>query len=291
MGLLKLIRHPRRPGRPGEILRRVARTYWPWRHPIQTVRLPWGVPIRIRIDERIGRHIWQYGLYDLSTCEVLWRLLDPGQLAADVGANLGQMTGLLARRTGSAGRVWAFEPHPEVYQDLLHNVALCQTCPEAGAILPRPVALSDRPGTGRLVWESSFAANRGLAHLGDAGTAGAEVPLETLDNVVGDATLAVLKLDVEGHEAAVLQGAGRLLAARRIGHIVFESNDGPDGAVHRLLAAAGYALQAIQDWRHSPPLLTDPRATSSANFLATLTPAEALRRCAAPGWQVLGTAD
>ncbi len=61
--------------------------------------------MRVRPAEGVGRSLWRLGVYDLVTCELCWRLLDPGETAVDVGANIGVVTGLLARRAGPAGEV------------------------------------------------------------------------------------------------------------------------------------------------------------------------------------------
>ena len=55
--------------------------------------------------------------FDLISCEAIWRLLDEGELALDVGANIGYMTSLMAARLGKNGRVIAFEPHPVLFQE------------------------------------------------------------------------------------------------------------------------------------------------------------------------------
>src|SRR6059058_5875426 len=85
--------------------------------------LPWGLPLTFHTGEYIGSEIAKLGLYDLCVSETLYRLLDPGELAVDAGANIGQMTSLLAARAGAAGRVLAFEPHPDVFKELSVNVS------------------------------------------------------------------------------------------------------------------------------------------------------------------------
>ena len=59
--------------------------------------------MRVRPRETVGHIMWHLGVLDLAASEVCWRLLDPGETAVDVGANIGVMTGLLARRAGPTG--------------------------------------------------------------------------------------------------------------------------------------------------------------------------------------------
>ena len=64
--------------------------------------------------ETIGRAILRLGVYDLCVSESICRLLDPGESAIDVGANLGYMTSLMAAKAGKCGSVESFEPHPDL---------------------------------------------------------------------------------------------------------------------------------------------------------------------------------
>ena len=97
----------------------------------EQVVLPWKMPIRVRPSDMIGSAIIRAGVYDPCVSEVLWRLLDKEETAIDAGANIGQMTSLMARRVGEKGKVLSFEPHPHIFQELTANVALWQTLPVA----------------------------------------------------------------------------------------------------------------------------------------------------------------
>ena len=75
-------------------------------------------------------------------------------------------------------------------------------------------------------------ANDGVAYIGESAGSGQSmtVAVETVDDVVGDARIAVMKLDVEGAELGVLSGARRALGDGRITHIVFEDHVGADSS-------------------------------------------------------------
>ncbi|OYV73521.1 MAG: hypothetical protein B7Z72_02355, partial [Gemmatimonadetes bacterium 21-71-4] len=235
--------------RPGQIVRRML-----WRgrrrdRPTVTARLAWGMPIRCYPSDPIGLGMQQLGVFELRVAEILARLADPGETALDVGANVGQMTALLALRLGPSGRVVAFEPADGVRATLEQNAAAWRAGWPVAAIDVRPVALSDRDGAGELLLPAFYDHNRGLARVAAPGEGDADggsrqpLRLARLDGLLGaDTPVGVMKIDVEGHEGPVLRGAGVLLAAGRIRDIVFEDHGGYPTDVSRLLEGFGYRV-------------------------------------------------
>jgi FkbM family methyltransferase len=257
---------------------------------------PWGLPLRFRANEQTGLCYARRGIFDLPVCEALWRLVDPGELAIDVGANVGQMTSVLAAGIGGGGRVIAFEPHPELFRELAANVARWNSAPDTGAIQLRQVALSSTTGVAELGMGDDFAWNAGTASIAPGAgelIASVEVPVRRLDDEIASAEVGVMKLDVEGHELEVLQGAKRLLAERRIRDIVFEEFAMPPTPVTRLLEGVGYAVFGIDQALLGP--LVGPASAGSArrsrddpSYVATADPGRALARMRRRGWRVLG---
>src|SRR5579872_6967542 len=100
--LRRLLNKPHYIYRPGQAIIRLGRLLGgakpagAWEEAV----LPWGLPIRYHPAEQIGNSIWRLGLYDLCVSETLWRLLDAGETALDVGANFGHMTSVMAVRVG-----------------------------------------------------------------------------------------------------------------------------------------------------------------------------------------------
>lgn len=283
--------------RPSQLARRIAGRLRPRREPAQfvDVRLPWGSSIRVRPDETVGASIHKIGLLDLCVSEAIWRLLDAGETAVDVGANIGHMTSAMAIRVGPAGSVAAFEPHPEVFGELNANVARWREDRRAGRIELHEIALSDREGAGRLNAGEAFTANRGSAALlseGDDGFASAhEVPLARLDGIFTE-DIAVMKLDVEGHELEVLRGAEGLLRAGRVRDILFEEWEPLPTPVGELLGAAGYSLFSLDQTLLGPSLglateRSALRARQAPSYLATRDPQRAVARFGRKGWAVL----
>ena len=140
---------------------------------------------------------------------VLHRLVQPGKLSVDVGANQGMYTYHLARLSDS---VIAYEPIPTLAE------ALRQWVPPNVAV--HQVALSDHMAEARtlVVPQRAGQPRAGQAHFGDRkDEAVAEthaVPVTTLDDEGLDA-VGFIKIDVEGHEQAVLEGARRTLATQQ----------------------------------------------------------------------------
>jgi FkbM family methyltransferase len=132
----------------------------------------------------------------------------------DVGANIGFFTLIAARLVGATGRVLAFDPVPSNIAALQHNLF-----PNGyGHVLPRQLALADRVGQATL----ALAGESVLAHLSDYSSehetwSTLDVRVSTVDVEVaqGSPTPDVVKIDVEGAELAVLEGARQTIIDAR----------------------------------------------------------------------------
>src|SRR5204862_4775408 len=107
----------------------------------------------------MGRSMWHLGIYDLVLSESLWRLIAPGEACADVGSNIGYTACLMAARSGSGGKVVAFEPHPHLREELAANVARWRGL--AAPVEQLASAASDHAGKGRLRIPDRFSENSG----------------------------------------------------------------------------------------------------------------------------------
>jgi FkbM family methyltransferase len=294
MKILRSFGKPEYLFRPLQVLRRLGREF---RHVPEraSVALPWGLDIQVRPHETIGSCVWRTGIYDLCTSECLWRLLDPGETALDVGANIGHMTGLMAHRLGPRGKVIAFEPHPELFAELQGNVFRWRKFSDLGAIELMQAGVSSESGAGMLHIPKGFRNNRGLASLNqpiEDGFHNVSVELIRLDDLLVDAVIGVMKIDVEGHELSVLEGAERLIRERKIRDIIFEEHNELPTPVTDCLEDCGYTVFSLDNTVIRPLAASVGKGRKNArrdapNYLATAAPERAQQRLAKIGWRVL----
>lgn len=165
----------------------------------------------VNVAEWEGGNLFFGRPYESREMAIARSLLGPGDTAIDVGANVGLYTLMASRAVGPRGRVYAFEPATATHDLLARNVALAGA---TNVVLER-LAVSDAAGTATLLLNSES----GLASLGATGRgrpAGSEtVQCVTIDAYAaeeGVARVSLLKVDVEGLEGHVLQGARELLS-------------------------------------------------------------------------------
>jgi FkbM family methyltransferase len=281
--------------RPRQMVTRLLRSARISTEQMQQVRLPWGSMIQINVNEHIGNKIWRTGVYDIALSEAIGRLLRPGDTSIDVGANIGYTVSIMASRVGFQGRVVAFEPHPILFQQLKYNVALFQKSSRIAPIEIYNFALSDSTRQEKLVFPEWFALNGGVAHIASSEEAhlqGVLVDTRRLDDVIDCQKIDLFKLDVEGHEYQVLNGAQGLLRRGVFQHIIYEDLSGPAGDVHEFLATHGYKVYAL-GWHLKGPIIGGvnavlTQADEPSNYVATLNPKFVEAAFARRGWTILG---
>jgi FkbM family methyltransferase len=283
---------------PRTLVRRIGIAFAPDRRARRDIAVPWGATLRVNAREGIGRELYRQRVFDIAVSETAWRVLEPGDTAVDVGANIGYMTTLFAARVGRDGRVDAFEPHPRIFSELKRNVEAQRARYEVGAVHLHAYALGQRNGAARLCEPDAFATNEGAATLARSGSeqlaiTSFSVPVARLDTVLNGARITLLKVDVEGFEHAVLTGAERLLAGRCIENVIYEAHDCERSAVHALLQRAGFCIFGLGHSLRGLNLTPGAGAPhvdhtwESPSYLATLHPERVLPRLRSTGWQVL----
>jgi FkbM family methyltransferase len=177
---------------------------------------------------------------------------------------------------------------------LQQNVASLQARRGAAECAISNAALGPEPGRAELVLPAHMDANDGVAYIGDSakGARSVTVAVETLDEVVGDSQIAVMKLDVEGAELGVLTGGRRALGESRITHIVFEDHVGADSPVARTLVANGYRIFSLGWSVRGLHLGEDPHERLATDYeaqslVASLEPDVVVSACRAQGWSTL----
>lgn len=286
---------------PRTLVRRVGMALLRPERTVETVRLPWGAVIEVNANEGIGRELFRQNVFDIAVSETAWRLLKPGDMAVDVGANVGYMTSLFAARAGTAGRVESFEPHPRIFTRLRRNLHSAETNAPPVNVRLHDCALGDRDGIAQLVEPQVFSINEGASTVGrrdavpetSASAHGFDIRIARYDSVLADCEVALLKVDVEGFEPQVLAGAERALAQRRIHNVIYEAHDCERSELHALLARYGYAIFGIGHdllgLRLTPGVAAPKvdRGWESPSYLATLHPREVVAALRPHGWRVL----
>jgi FkbM family methyltransferase len=174
------------------------------------------------LHDTISREVCFTGRYEPQETQLALRLLAPGMVVADIGANWGYFTLVCADRVGRSGRVIALEPHPQLASMLAENVAgnaLSQVEVHrvaAGATSESKafVGFDERGGN----WGVSRAAH------------GSEVPDFESRSVALDALLDerqadridLVKIDIEGAEAAAILGMAAGLERHRYRYVLLE---------------------------------------------------------------------
>lgn len=215
-------------------------------------------------DIGIASHLMLEGYWEMWVTQAMMRMVRRGSVVADIGANLGYFTMLLADLTGAEGRVLSFEPQPNLARLLrksidvngytgfadLHALALGAASGTAAI-----EASLDQPGGGRTVTE-------GMAE------GAARVPLTRFDEVPHALDAEFIKMDVEGFEPEVWKGMTARLARRDLPLTIFmEFTVGrlpdPAGFLDEILSH-GFSLAIVSHYEGVVPigreeLLNGPR--------------------------------
>lgn len=189
-------------------------------------------------DSGVGRLLDLYGEYSEGEAAFLAKLLAPGDVVVEVGANIGAHTIGLAKTVGAEGTVVAIEPHPSHFQLLSANIALnsldnVQAFNLAAGANQGSINLPEvdftRPG------------NLGIIELSLDAT-GEEVMMATLDDLLKLDKCKLIKIDVEGMEREVVLGAKAII--ERCQPAIYVENDRKDKspALISALLDLGYRL-------------------------------------------------
>ncbi|HIP69969.1 MAG TPA: FkbM family methyltransferase [Anaerolineae bacterium] len=175
-------------------------------------------------NDNIDQEIYYRGSYEAGTLDIIEKCLRPDDIFIDVGANIGLMSLLAATCIGKEGCVYAFEPEPHTYSLLQNNISMNSI----QNILTFNIGLGATQGAQEIY--NNQEDNRGtssfIKHSSEA-VKTAEVPITTLDDFVIEnqiRSIRMMKVDVEGWEMEVLQGAQTLLSSPQAPIVCIEYN-------------------------------------------------------------------
>jgi FkbM family methyltransferase len=223
------------------------------------------------------------GQQEYAEMAFLLHLLRPGDLFVDIGANVGSFPILAGAVAGA--KVCAIEPVPATFGRLLENMRI-NHLDDAVQCVNMGIGSSD----GVLRFSSDMdVGNRALAD-GEQRAGGIEVPATTLDALLAGRSPRLLKIDVEGYEAAVLAGAGATLRDPGLLAVIMEINGSgekygfDEAQLYEAMAAHGFqACDYLPPERRLVPVQPGARqATDNAIFVRDLDAANARVQGAAP---------
>jgi FkbM family methyltransferase len=172
------------------------------------------------------------GLHELDEMAFVLHALAPGDVFYDVGANVGSYT-MLAAAAGA--KVEAFEPSPTTAVWLSRNVA-ANSLQEMVRV--HECALGPAPG--EVLFTRGTDTTNHVLVAGEAGPLVDKVRMETLDENFDRGKPALVKIDVEGFEASVLEGATEALASPSLFGLIIEWN-----GFHKRYGTGDRTLQQI----------------------------------------------
>ena len=175
-------------------------------------------------DAYVGAALIEYGEYCEAEWSVLSHFVKPGHCVIEVGANIGSHTVALAKAVGPRGRVVAIEPQRIIHQYLCANVAL-NSLDNVEAYWAGCGAAADALVVPSVDYFAPVRQNFGGVSLTADGD-GEEVVVRTVDEILNDRAVHLIKIDVEGMELDVLKGAHRSIETHR--PILYVENDRPE---------------------------------------------------------------
>jgi FkbM family methyltransferase len=158
------------------------------------------------------------GLHEFEDMAFVLHALKTGDLFVDVGANIGSYTILAAGACGAS--VIAVEPIPATFEHLLDNIRLNGLS---------SLVTAKNIGVGACAGTLSFSdqldtVNHVLADNEAESTSASSISVETLDALLKEHSPTILKIDVEGFESHVLEGATRTLDSGTLLAVLVELN-------------------------------------------------------------------
>jgi FkbM family methyltransferase len=224
--------------------------------------------LRLWLDLQSEKDYW-LGTYEPELQAAVADLVQPGMVVYDVGANIGYISLLFARRVGAGGSVYAFEALPSNLERLRANLAL-NSLGKNVVVIPAAVVEAERPVRFLVGPSGGMGKADGSAGRSDVSyTTAMEVEGISLDTFVfdrGKPAPQVVKMDIEGGEVLALPGMQRVLEQAR--PLMLLELHGPEAAqaAWEQLSVLGYRICRMAPGY--PPLTTQAALDWKAYLLA-----------------------
>lgn len=170
-----------------------------------------------------GRHLllnmqtekdYWLGTYEQDLQQAIQDWVKPGYVIYDLGANIGYVSLLFARATGSSGQVFAFEPLPSNQERLQKNITLNNDL----HVTLIPSAVSDKSGSATFMVHNSGGMGKVKEAAGREQGFANEISVQTValdDFATTHPAPHLVKIDIEGGEVLALRGMQSLLKKER----------------------------------------------------------------------------
>ena len=222
-----------------------------------------GVRWHLDLNEGIDFSIYLLGAFERSTGATLRKLVKPGDVVFDIGANIGAHTLGLARSVGPTGRVFAFEPADFAFGKLQRNLALNPELESRTHLRQILLAAAPAEPSRQEIYASWPLEKDDSVHAKHRGrlVPARNASVDTLDRFVERENmdrLDLIKIDVDGQELPVLQGGSRILRKFRpvlvmeMSPYVHAEEHHSFAAFVELLRDSGYSLQDAASWAPLP---------------------------------------
>jgi FkbM family methyltransferase len=192
-----------------------------------------GIKYHLNIKDWIQKHIY-FDTFERREIRTALRFVKRGGVYFDIGSNVGFYALNFAKQTGRNGKVFAFEPEPETYQKLVRNVELNQFQP---IIETFNLAVSEKSGEKNfyISSESSSAWGTTIPEGKERAIATFSVKTISLDEFVnekGIKEIDFMKVDIEGGEFELMEGATEVFKRKAVKKIFIECS-GPSLSIRR----------------------------------------------------------
>ena len=229
----------------------------------QCIRGRHGYMIYNRNDTFIGRSLELYGEWAEAELKLLGTIIRPGAMVVDVGANIGCHSVFFARAAGPTGRVLAFEPERVLFQQLCGNIALNSL----SNVLTFNMAAGASDGSiAGAQLDHTQSQNFGGLSLATANEGATTAVSMIRIDALGLGACNLIKIDVEGMELDVLNGANDTIRAHHPVLYVENNIEAKSGALIARLLEFGYHLY----WHFSPFFAADNFFANPENVFGNL---------------------
>ena len=213
------------------------------KNPIAQTKARYGTFIHFQNDDPIGSCLHYYGEWAQQEMDLFDQILNQQSNVIDVGANIGTHTVYFSQKCNQ-GNIISIEPQIYIFEMLATNI-IVNGCYNT---IPIHAGVSDKQGKERIININPFSnqqkVNYGEFKLELGSESGLDTNIITLDQFIHMPKFNLLKIDVEGLEISVLNGAKKLIKQHRpFIYLEFNNKQGNDQLLEKI-----YQLGYIPYW-------------------------------------------